>query len=229
MAGGFVVETESRPRRADLREASRKLYERRGPRAASSVVQVVAIGRAQRIRAQGVLEVGDDQLLMLLFVVQPQFDPRPHGFVATPKQRHHRRVHVLAVGVHLLDGRPRQRPAPGAWERLADAVVVGVEEFLEALDERPVPLYVRLEQEGLEEPGGVREVPLGRARVVHRLDAIVVHGERTAQHLRLPPHGRVSRDRIVRDLRGFGHAHLVFAPRAYGSGLGYFNFGRMRR
>ena len=210
MPRGLVVEAEAGPRRTDLHEALREVDERRRPRRARRAVEVVPVRGTQRVRAEGELQVRDDQLLVLLLVVQAEFDAGANLVVAAREQRPHGLVHVRPVGVHLLHGRPRQRAALRPRERLADAVVVGVEERLEALGERPVPLPEGLEQEGLEEPGGVREVPLGRARVVHRLHAVVVHRQGTTQHFRLLTNGRVSRDRVVRDLRGFLHSHLCF-------------------
>src|SRR5512143_498571 len=56
----------------------------------------------------------------------------------------------------------------------ADALVIGVEAIFEALVEHAIAGQEALQQEGLEEPGGVREVPFGRARIVHRLDDLVL-------------------------------------------------------
>ena len=48
-----------------------------------------------------------------------------------------------------------------------NAVVVGVEEKIEAGAELDVIGRVRLEDEGFEEPSGVGEMPFGRADIGH--------------------------------------------------------------
>jgi hypothetical protein len=60
----------------------------------------------------------------------------------------------------------------------AERLVVGVEEVVEAFVEGAIAAQVRLQQHGLEEPRGVREMPLGRAGIGHRLDALVFGRER---------------------------------------------------
>ena len=64
---------------------------------------------------------------------------------------------------------------------LADALVVAVEEHPEARVEGREAGLEALEQEGLEEPGDVREVPLRRAGVGHRLHLAVLGRERRGQ------------------------------------------------
>jgi hypothetical protein len=57
---------------------------------------------------------------------------------------------------------------------LADTLVVAVEENAEGGVEGNETGLEALEQERLEEPGDVGEVPLGRARVGHRLHLAVL-------------------------------------------------------
>jgi len=55
----------------------------------------------------------------------------------------------------------------------ADGLVVGVEEIFEIRMKRAIAGEPWLEQELLEEPAGVREMPLRRARVRHALHDVV--------------------------------------------------------
>ena len=128
---------------------------------------------------------------MLLFMVQAEFDAALHGRVLAPQERLHRRVHVLAVAAHFRHRRARQRAAQRARELVADAVVVGVEEVLEGGVERPVAVRERLQQEGLEEPGRVRQMPARRAGIDDRLHHVVFGGQGFAQRFRLRAHGGV--------------------------------------
>ena len=56
----------------------------------------------------------------------------------------------------------------------ADALIIGVEAIFEALVEHAIAGEEALQQEGLEEPGGMREMPFGRARVVHGLHDLIL-------------------------------------------------------
>lgn len=64
---------------------------------------------------------------------------------------------------------------------VADGVVIGIEEHPEGRLERPEIRFMALQDQGLEKPGGVPEVPLGRAGVGHRLDAAVFIAERRGE------------------------------------------------
>jgi hypothetical protein len=99
------------------------------------------------------------------------------------EQRRHRRVDVGAVAAHLGHRRSRQQAAVWARIDLPDLLVVGVEQHIKAVTKRPVAGKVRLEQEGLEEPADVREVPLGRARDDRGLDDVVLDREGCAERL----------------------------------------------
>ncbi len=70
---------------------------------------------------------------------------------------------------------------------LADGLVVGIEQIAEHRIERLIALEVRLQHEGLEEPGDVRQVPLGGADVRHGLDLLVLGAQRRGQFQALRP------------------------------------------
>ena len=76
------------------------------------------------------------------------------------------------------------RPRCGARMLVADGVVVGVEQHRTRVEGR-VAGSVRREHERLEEPRRVREVPLGRARVGHRLHDAVLGRQRRRERERL--------------------------------------------
>jgi hypothetical protein len=74
---------------------------------------------------------------------------------------------------------------------LADAVVVAVEQHSEVGVERREAALAALEHERLEEPGDMREVPLGGARVRHGLHLAVLVGERARERERSGAHAPV--------------------------------------
>ena len=95
----------------------------------------------------------------------------------------HRLVDVVRGTRHLGDRRAGRRAALGPGVSGADRLVVRVEDVAVGRVEGRVPGEARIEQERLEEPRGVAAVPLGRADVGHRLDRLVLGGERGRQRL----------------------------------------------
>ena len=78
------------------------------------------------------------------------------------------------IGAHLLRRWPRQQSTLRTRLPRAHALVIGIEAVFEALVEDAIAREEALENERLEEPGGVCEMPLGRARIVHDLDDLVL-------------------------------------------------------
>jgi hypothetical protein len=128
-----------------------------------------AIGGRQRIARERVQQVGQQQLLMLLLVLQAELDERRRVRRRVAQQRRDARVDVGAPGTHLGERGPRHQPALGPRMARTDPFVVAVVEHTIGRMERREARLEALEHEGLEEPGHMREVPLGRARVGHRL------------------------------------------------------------
>ena len=126
------------------------------------------------------LDVGQDQLLVLLLVLQAEDDERLDVLVAGPRrnERMHALVDVGAVGLDVGERRPGDEAALGPGMLLADALVVAVEEDAIGRIERHEAVFEALEDEGLEEPRDMGEMPLGRAGVCHRLHLAVLRGER---------------------------------------------------
>src|SRR5262247_3362463 len=112
--------------------------------------------------------------------------PRPErGVLSRPSLD--RVLDVAAVVEDAIERRSREHAALGARVLVADALVVGIEEDAEGRVEGRVAGYA-LEHERLEEPRGVREVPLHRAGVGHRLEGAVLRRERGAERLRGSAH-----------------------------------------
>jgi hypothetical protein len=101
---------------------------------------------------------------VLLLVVQAEHGQRreigPRISVATIDELLHRGIDVGAVARDLLDRRAREQSAFRSGMTGADGLVVRVEEVPEVGIEDVVPGEGRLEEERLEEPGRVTEVPL---------------------------------------------------------------------
>ena len=190
--GRLVVEAIAGAFMADLVDAGGEFDE---PFAAFGArrlpVRIVrGIGRVQR---EGVENVGEHQLLMLLLVVQPDLEHaedfrkcRRFRFGDQPLDRG---VHVGAVGGDFFVGRAGDEAA--LWARVARAGgdVIRVEQEGEARVENLVAGDLLGEQELLEEPGGMRAMPLDRAGVGHRLDDLVLGRERRRAALGLRAHG----------------------------------------
>ena len=145
--------------------------------------EVGPIRRLERLRRERVLRVGQHQFLMLLLVLKPELDALRIGVAAMVRPRD-AIVDLGAIRVHLAQRRPRHPAAPRAIDARADRVVVAVPQIRRARVER-----LAGEHELLEEPRRVREVPLRRARVGHRLELRVLGGERCAQAQRAGTHG----------------------------------------
>jgi len=134
------------------------------------------------------LEVGEQQLLVLLLVVKPEGDDGfQHGErlgTRSLEERVNRRVDRAAVGSHVTHGRPGQEATPRALEGRPDPLIVGVKKVVVPLVDRSIGGHVGPQQERLEKPGGVREVPTSGAGVRHALKHEVLDFQRCAQLLR---------------------------------------------
>ena len=140
------------------------------------------IGRLQRVLRQQVLQVGEDQLLVLLLMVEAEFQQRQHlrRLLRTGEPAAHGPVHPAPVVQHVGQGGPGQQATLGPRVPGPGRLVVGVEEVAVGGVDRRRP-GVGHQQEGLEEPGGVRQVPLDRAGVRHALHRHVLCRQRFGQ------------------------------------------------
>jgi hypothetical protein len=161
----------------------------------------------ERISGEEVLDVGQDQLLVLLLVVQPELDQTAKLLRDPPlAQRSHAAIHVVPVLEDLAQSGSRDLAPIGARVLLAYGVVVRVEEHAELRAERPVPGHVGLEQERLEEPARVGEVPLGGTRLGHGLRRRVLRREWLTEALRCATHAPVGCRQVGHGDRSIGEA-----------------------
>ena len=179
------------------------------------------VRRQQRVARQGVQDVGEDQFLVLLLVLQPQFEQRrrrgPGVGAGIGDESTQGLIHVRAVGVHLGQPRPRQQAALRPRVARAERFVVGIEEMEEARIERPVARRMRPQHHRLEEPGGMGQVPFGRAGVGHGLDALVLGRQRRGERQAVRPHAGQSLGQF--GASGFGRLMLQIGPASSGAGI----------
>ena len=182
MTRPFVVETETLALMAHFHDALGTGHERQRHGLAGKRPGCLVISRQQGIAREGVLDVGQQQFLVLLFVFGTQADDGAFGIVqgVVLEQVRDAFVHPGAVVAHLVQRRTRQQAA--RWTRMhrAHALVVGIEQVVEPLVVRPVA-RPWCQQELLEEPGGVGKVPFGRAAIGHRLHHRVLGRQRCGQ------------------------------------------------
>ena len=132
------------------------------------------------------------------------------------EQRLHARVDLPAPGMHLGQGRARQQAPLRARMLRPHALVVAVEEHAERGIEGLEAGLEALEQEGLEEPGGMRQVPFGRAGLGHRLQLAILGRQRRGQRRAARAHRGIGRAKL-RGLRQGVHGrsgHCSAVPRA---------------
>ena len=150
--------------------------------------------------------VGDQQLLVLLFVLEAKRDQVGDGCVGDGcgrigEERDHGGIDMRAIAGDFRDGRAGQQAAPGPWVAGADCFVIGVEKEGEIAVEHPVAGGVRDQNELFEEPGGVRAMPFRGARIGHGLHALIFGTELRGQALGMVADGAVAvgqrRDRDV--------------------------------
>ena len=104
---------------------------------------------------------------MLLLVVEAEND-QVRGKVVDRAQQ--RIVDRAAPGPNLVERRPRDHPAARARMPLALALIIGIEEIGVAVVVEAIARQMIAQHEGLEEPGGVGEMPFGWRDVGHGLD-----------------------------------------------------------
>ena len=131
------------------------------------------------------LDVHQQQLLVLLLVVEAELDRGHHlvegAGVQADDEVAHPVVDVAAVDPDVVGARTADEAAVGACVSRPDRLVVAVEqEPVLLLVGREAGLVVG-EDEGLEEPGDVRPMPLGGGDVGHRLDGLVLRRERSGE------------------------------------------------
>ncbi len=138
-------------------------------------------GGAERVLREEVLEVGEQQFLMLLFVVDTKLDKRQRARRKIGQRGLDRSIDMRAPDAHLFERRPRQQPAVRTRVTRPFGFIIAVEEEGIAFVEQAVARHMVAQDEGFEKPCRVRKMPFGRRRVGHRLRAGVRIGERCDQ------------------------------------------------
>jgi hypothetical protein len=118
---------------------------------------------------------------MLLLVVEADLDQRDQlckaVLIGRLEELDHGGIDVPAIGGDLVGAGAGQVAALMAGVPGAGADVIGIEQEGVVGMEDLVALAVLAEQELLEEPGGMRAMPFGRAGVRHRLDQLVLRAQ----------------------------------------------------
>ena len=121
--------------------------------------------------------IGQQQLLVLLLVVQTQFNQGQGLRVQAcgmAQKVLHRCIDVLAKRHHLIQARACEQAA--FWSGMArpQCFVIGVEQKRKCLIKDLIVLRKRLENQAFKEPTGVGQVPFGGAGVWHGLNTLVL-------------------------------------------------------
>ena len=178
MAREFVIEAELIAAIADFNHAAGVVQ----PLVRLSVAALrdarFSVDRLQGIGPESVLDVGRDQLLMLLFVMHSQFDAVVYLRGCTCGQQLRDTVfNVTAIGLNLLQRGPRKGSAQLFFGVTAEGFVITVKQPQEIGMKRLVARQLGSQDEGLEEPGGVRQVPFDRAGFGTGLNHHVFRGQ----------------------------------------------------
>ena len=174
---------------------------------------VGVVGRIGRVLREGVQNVGHQQFLVLLFVMQPDLENLEHA-------RRVRRRHGLdqpldgfidmgAIAGDILTVRAGDQAALRARMARTGGDVIRVEQEGKAFIEDTVGRVVRHKQELLEKPGDMGAVPFGRRGIRHRLHDLVFRRQMRGARLGFRPHAAkclapAPARLIQRRLGGFG-------------------------
>ncbi len=138
--------------------------------------------RIKRILREDVFDVGNEQFLMLLFVMHARAS-RLARFLREARRRRLRinsithSIDRFAIAIRFRHGRARDQPAQIAPMHVASGVVIGIEEIGVLRNFGAITLHPNFHHKGLEKPGGVCEMPLRRTDVGHRLDDVILRLE----------------------------------------------------
>ena len=132
---------------------------------------------------------------MLLFVIEADLQPllqgRPDVVAGTLQQRQHVFVHIRPVTDDVVDARTRQKSPLLAGMEFSDPLIIGIEQIAEPGMEFRIARLVGLQQEGLEEPARMRQMPFGRTGLGRDLDHIILARQRCAQRFALLSHVQI--------------------------------------
>ena len=106
--------------------------------------------------------VGEQQFLMLLFVIEAQFDEIEQFLRKSCHRLGHRAIDMAAIGQHLIDRRAGQQATFRPRVPCAFGFIIAVEQIGKGFVEKPIARHMVAQQKGFEKPADVREMPFGR-------------------------------------------------------------------
>src|SRR6185503_19107720 len=125
------------------------------------------------------LDVGEQELLMLLLVMKSERDRVV--LIEVLEKLEHVLVDITAILEYLLDGRSSHETALRTTVSLASLNVVRVEEVRVPRIERHIMRIPLPQNERLEKPARVSQVPLRRTYVGHGAHDVILDLQRLAQ------------------------------------------------
>src|SRR6266487_1932215 len=145
----------------------------------------VTKNRIERILREHVLDIGDEQFLMLLLMMNSEnenrFDFIEQLFVCAGQQIVDMRIDRCAITLCFPHCRTRDQSAQVAPVHVAGGVVVRIKKISVLRDFGAITRTEFFKDKRLEKPRRMREVPFCRTYVGHRLDDIIFRFETCAQ------------------------------------------------
>jgi hypothetical protein len=165
------------------------------------------IDGVRRVLRKGVQNIGQQQFLMLLLVMQADLDDLEYAPGICGRRLRDKTldgaIHVRTIGCHIIAIRPCDQSALRTRMARTCRDIIRVEQKRESLVEDPVRGIVRHQQKLLEKPGDMRAMPLGGAGIRHRLNDLVFGRETGRAPFRLRPHAaELCKPRCARVVEG---------------------------
>ena len=132
-------------------------------------------------------DVGDEQFLVLLFMLHPEDENRldfiEQLFASIGEQIVDARIDRCSVALGLANGWPRDQSTQVAPVHVAGSVVVRVKEICVLRNFRAIFCNKIFKDKRLEKPSRMRQVPLRRTDVGHRLHHTIFRFKTDAQRI----------------------------------------------
>ncbi len=145
------------------------------------------IGWLKRVLGERCQYVGQEQLLMLLFVIDAQLGELQRNRRKSGQRLLKRIIDRNAPGANVIKAGSADHAAPRTGVTLTFALIIAVEEVGPALVMQAITRDMIAKDEGFEEPAGVRQVPLRGGGVGMGLDGRIRIRQRCGEIERQPP------------------------------------------